>query len=86
MGPAPWATLSGGGNTAVGSDAFAGYFDIGKALNNNTAIGANTLAYVETGDNNTAVGWNSLNGLINGNKNIALGYQAGETSAPALIT
>ncbi len=68
----------GGGNTAVGSDAFAGYFDIGKALNNNTAIGANTLAYVETGDNNTAVGWNSLNGLINGNKNIALGYQAGE--------
>jgi hypothetical protein len=68
----------GGGNTAVGSEAFAGYFDIGKAMNNNTAIGANSLPYLQTGDNNTAVGWNSLNGLTSGNKNIALGYLAGQ--------
>jgi hypothetical protein len=68
----------GGGNTAVGSLAFAGYEYSGHPQNNNTAIGAQTLAFLETGDNNTALGWKSLYTLTNGGHNIAVGYEAGQ--------
>lgn len=68
----------GGGNTAVGSGAFEAVEDLGIAMNNNTAIGAQTLEYLWKGDNNTALGWHSLYGVTNGTQNIAVGYRAGQ--------
>ena len=65
----------GGGNTAVGSLAFSTQNDVGKAMNNNTAIGASTLVYLTNGDNNTALGWSAM-GNYTGSGNTAVGMNA----------
>lgn len=78
VGYAACANTVGGGNTAVGCFAFNCFADVGNAMNNNTALGANTLFHVVKGDNNTALGWNALNALTNGDINIAVGYRAGQ--------
>lgn len=66
-------TLTGSGNTALGTDALA---SITTGLNN-TAIGVSSLTAQTTLGGNVALGWSALNALTAGSNNIAIGNLSG---------
>jgi hypothetical protein len=66
------ATMGGGFNTAVGSEAL----EADTTGADNTAYGYGALQAATTGSENTASGVNALNGNLNGNQNVALGAAA----------
>ena len=49
----------------------------------NTALGANALTDLTTGDNNTTLGNMAGNSITTATNNLCLGYQAGESGSPS---
>ena len=77
-----------------GSAALAGYqncfigYNIASASGlagafRNTALGANAMTDLTTGDNNTSVGNMAGNSITTATNNLCLGYQAGESGSPS---
>jgi hypothetical protein len=71
--------IGGGGNTAIGAEALAGYApsqDLPKRGRLNTAVGWQALAYNDSGSDNTASGSGALSQNVSGNANTATGLNA----------
>jgi len=63
-------------NTAIGYNSMDAAMD---GAVKNTAVGANSLSALTTGDNNTAVGSTALLSVTTGGNNVAVGNQAGDS-------
>ena len=61
------------GNSSLGGSAVAATTSTGSV-----AVGANALAYLETGWYNTAIGYNALYGVTSGHYNVGIGNGAGD--------
>ena len=62
-------------NTAVGSMAMTSAVSYAEY---NTAVGADALWRLTTGNDNTAIGYSALDDVTTGSRNIAIGYTSGQ--------
>ena len=68
------ASISGDGNTGIGSSALAN-LSTGAA---NTSLGSSSLVQITTGSSNVGIGFGSLDATNTGNWNIGIGSYAGD--------